>query len=278
MSLYSDTIQVSHLSFAAIFICIGIGFYFIKKVINKEPGPGYWSLAFILNSLGFTFWSGIIPLLPWQYFLIGEIFHISGFLSLVCGVYRFTENEYKRWNAYAAGIFMAFWLVTVVMFPSHRDLSTMVLRILRSFLFLVSGMIILHKMPRKEIVGRRLAGISLVLWGVYVIVYGFIRIDALRDFIFGILVGFQVLAAFGLLAMLVDRIRMRAEENEKRVIQLEKLLPICAYCKKIRDKNNHWHVIESYIEERTSSQFSHGICPDCLKKNFPEYVSKMKVK
>jgi sigma-B regulation protein RsbU (phosphoserine phosphatase) len=48
-----------------------------------------------------------------------------------------------------------------------------------------------------------------------------------------------------------------------KVKQLQGLLPICAYCKKIRDDRNYWQQVESYITSHSEAQFSHGICPDC---------------
>lgn len=48
-----------------------------------------------------------------------------------------------------------------------------------------------------------------------------------------------------------------------QVRQLEAFLPICGYCKKIRDDGNYWQQIESYINARTGTDFSHSICPDC---------------
>jgi hypothetical protein len=270
--------EVSYLGFAAIFFCIGVGFLFMKKVAKMEAGPGFWAVTFFLNSAGFILWSGVVPLPLWQYFLFGEMLHFSGFLFLLYGVYRFLDNRFKLWNMYVVGSLLMTWLILVLQFRVHPEEVTLLIRILRSLVFLSAGAIILLRMNTGETVGRWLAGISLILWAVYVVVYGFIRIDALRDFIFGLLVGFQVFAAFGLAVMVMDRIRLRAEENERRVTQLEKLLPICSYCKKIRDKNNGWHVIETYIEERTDSQFSHGICPECLGKHFPDYAEKILTK
>ncbi len=48
-----------------------------------------------------------------------------------------------------------------------------------------------------------------------------------------------------------------------QVRQLEAFLPICGYCKKIRDDRNYWQQIESYINARTGTDFSHSVCPDC---------------
>ncbi len=52
---------------------------------------------------------------------------------------------------------------------------------------------------------------------------------------------------------------------------LKGLIPICASCKKIRDDQGFWHAVEVYIRDRTDAQFSHGICPDCAKKIYPEF-------
>jgi len=40
-------------------------------------------------------------------------------------------------------------------------------------------------------------------------------------------------------------------------------VPICSYCKKIRDDKGYWNILEAYIQERTEARFSHGICPEC---------------
>jgi hypothetical protein len=56
------------------------------------------------------------------------------------------------------------------------------------------------------------------------------------------------------------------EATLARVKQLEGIIPICAYCKKIRDDQDGWHGLEKYITEHSEALFSHGICPDCFEK------------
>ena len=60
------------------------------------------------------------------------------------------------------------------------------------------------------------------------------------------------------------------EESLAKVRQLEGLLPICAGCKKIRDDKGYWQQIEGYISAHSKAVFSHGICPECMKKLYPE--------
>jgi PleD family two-component response regulator len=61
------------------------------------------------------------------------------------------------------------------------------------------------------------------------------------------------------------------EEALANVRTLSGLIPICSYCKKIRNTEGDWEKLESYIREHTNSDFSHGICPDCSKAHFPQY-------
>jgi DNA-binding response OmpR family regulator len=53
---------------------------------------------------------------------------------------------------------------------------------------------------------------------------------------------------------------------------LQGILPICSFCKKIRDDQGYWSQVEGYISKHTDAQFSHGICPECLKQHYPEFA------
>ena len=59
------------------------------------------------------------------------------------------------------------------------------------------------------------------------------------------------------------------QEALARVKTLHCLLPICAWCKKIRDDNGYWHQVEVYMKEHAGADFSHGICPECAEKRKP---------
>lgn len=65
--------------------------------------------------------------------------------------------------------------------------------------------------------------------------------------------------------MLASRVR-DLEEALAQVKLLRGLMPICSYCKSIRDDNNYWQQIESYLAEHSEAQFSHGICPTCYQR------------
>ena len=86
-------------------------------------------------------------------------------------------------------------------------------------------------------------------------------------------VGVQMLE---LQRVLADRVK-ELEEAISQVKQLQGLLPICSYCKKIRDEQNYWQRVESYLSEHSQVVFSHGICPDCYRTVVKPQLSERKL-
>ena len=61
------------------------------------------------------------------------------------------------------------------------------------------------------------------------------------------------------------------EQALKEIKTLRGIVPICANCKKIRDDEGYWSQVEVYVQNHTEAKFSHGICPGCAKKLYPEF-------
>ncbi len=88
----------------------------------------------------------------------------------------------------------------------------------------------------------------------------------------------------GISAIERDITARKREENERlklireltdalaKIKTLKGLLPICASCKKIRDDGGYWQKVELYISSHTDAEFTHGICPDCMDRLYPEYT------
>lgn len=80
--------------------------------------------------------------------------------------------------------------------------------------------------------------------------------------------------------------RKQAEEEREQLVRelqaalaevktLRSILPVCSYCRKVRDDENYWHSVENYIALHTNTRFSHGICPDCLKTELEPQIARM---
>jgi two-component system, cell cycle sensor histidine kinase and response regulator CckA len=92
----------------------------------------------------------------------------------------------------------------------------------------------------------------------------------------------------GISAIERDITRRRREERERlrlidelkdalqKIKTLKGLLPICASCKKIRDDHGYWERVETYISKHTQAEFTHGICPECRDRLYPEYSLHIK--
>ena len=68
--------------------------------------------------------------------------------------------------------------------------------------------------------------------------------------------------------------KLELKEVLSQVKILSGFLPICSSCKKIRDDNGYWNKIETYIRNHSEAEFTHGICPGCAEKDYPELYSK----
>jgi phosphoserine phosphatase RsbU/P len=79
----------------------------------------------------------------------------------------------------------------------------------------------------------------------------------------------------GLQKALTDRLGA-LEDALAQVKTLQGLLPMCAWCKKVRKDGNYWQQVESYVSERTDARFSHSICPDCRAKHVAPELERLR--
>ena len=88
----------------------------------------------------------------------------------------------------------------------------------------------------------------------------------------------RVRAGFRILE-LQEGLTKRVVELEAALLQIKQLrglLPICSYCKKIRDDGNYWHQVEAYLSEHADMKFSHGVCPHCFEKELVPQLAALK--
>ncbi|MDP8246321.1 MAG: two-component regulator propeller domain-containing protein [Candidatus Hinthialibacter antarcticus] len=68
-----------------------------------------------------------------------------------------------------------------------------------------------------------------------------------------------------------EELKNEVEEQIARLKILSGLMPICSYCKKVRDDTGYWNQVEAYIQAHSQAEFSHGICPECMEEHFSEF-------
>ncbi len=92
-----------------------------------------------------------------------------------------------------------------------------------------------------------------------------------RELIARVAVGQRMVVLQETLAARIEELGRALEE----IKTLRGILPICANCKKIRDDQGYWQQVEVYVHDHTDAQFSHGICPDCLRKLYPDMIDEL---
>lgn len=78
---------------------------------------------------------------------------------------------------------------------------------------------------------------------------------------------------------LQQNLECKVKELENALAQVKKLqgiLPICSYCKNVRDDQNYWQEVESYVTEHSEAQFSHSVCPDCYARELEPQMELMR--
>jgi hypothetical protein len=134
-----------------------------------------------------------------------------------------------------------------------------------SFFYLVPVVFLaLWSSPKQSLAVLRIAAFSSILVGA-----GFV-LSPPGDFWHAVGNRAYALLVIGATVML-SVARKRAEEDVK---VLHGLLPICCYCKRIRDDKGYWQQVERYIAERSEADFSHGMCPECGPKHFPDVYAQ----
>jgi hypothetical protein len=74
-----------------------------------------------------------------------------------------------------------------------------------------------------------------------------------------------------------ENIIKELQNSLEEIKTLRGILPICTNCKKIRDDKGYWHQLEMYFREHSQTDFSHGICPECMKKLYPNFSKKKSI-
>jgi hypothetical protein len=79
------------------------------------------------------------------------------------------------------------------------------------------------------------------------------------------------IAVFCAFCYLVHKVVVQNRALEQEIRTLQGILPICSFCKRIRNAEGTWESLEGYITKRSEAEFSHSVCPQCAKENYPDF-------
>jgi hypothetical protein len=136
-----------------------------------------------------------------------------------------------------------------------------------------SARIVTHGGERLSVSDRHLADLG---WQLFMVDHGISAGSRLVDLALGSIVLYSVLllAVTAFLTYLFRRFRRDLDAAFAQIKTLRGIIPICANCKKIRDDRGYWNQLETYISKHSDADLSHGICPECVAKLYPDFKPK----
>ena len=91
-----------------------------------------------------------------------------------------------------------------------------------------------------------------------------------------VFISINICITVGVIILNAQGLEYELKMSIEEIRALRGILPICAGCKKIRDDQGYWNQIESYFQEHSDIEFSHSLCPDCMKDIYPDFYEKYK--
>jgi hypothetical protein len=271
-------IFVSGVTSMFLFVCM----VYIRQKQKTYDGFLQWIFSSLINAAGMILLSqrGV-----WPDFLTVVIANTCLILSIVLinvGLSRFAGLQ-PRTKLYLLSMLLflaAFWGFTYAL-PS-LTFRIIVFSGFQSALSVIAAILIYRDLPRvlpQKNYGLFWFFILFAAWPVWRIISSFVisekPVDLMKSGFFHQLTFLGSIEAYiimniGLIIINAQRVEQEMVNVKNEIKTITDFIPICATCKKIRDDKGSWNQLEVYLSKHADIEFSHGICPECMQKSYPE--------
>jgi len=289
-------LDIKTLIFVAVLVSLiyGIGLSLYRTHQKTFPGFSFWIASFFLLSLGY------ISLLIRDFaplflsVIVGNSLFALGALFMLDGVYRFTRGYRLRALHYSSlAVFVILISLFYFIYP-NIVIRTLIIGVYAGAIAFVIAWVLITSAPESSSKFHYAAATLIGAFALALVILPTFVSSPPGDDIFRMgnryaiyyLTALVFEIGWGVCLLMINNQRLEDElhharrklvESNKQLekavrdkITLTGLLPICAHCKKIRDDQGYWNHVESYIKSHSEADFSHGICPECARKNYPE--------
>ncbi|MDQ1240094.1 MAG: hypothetical protein QG577_2280 [Thermodesulfobacteriota bacterium] len=278
------------------FLALTMAFFYASH--KTFPGFGHWTFGGSLIAFGYLMMvlRGIVPV-SLSIVLVNVAVPLSAVFYLD-GMRRFLDLSEISRGWYAVPAVSA--LMSVVTFYTSDSAAwrSFFTSLAFSVPHLLTSALVFSDYPKTKslfylIIGTEMALASTVLmaraiWGFTVPDFQLMMVSPVEAGFFISLMVLQIVITVSFIMLNAERsnrdlqlaeaaVRGNLEKLEKALAEvktLQGILPICANCKKIRDDRGDWVPMEAYVRDRTDADFSHGICPTCAKKLYPQFYKE----
>ena len=271
-------------------------FQFSRKTY---PGFGFWIWGVALNGLTYIglVLRGTIPL-ELSVFLTNTFWALTGLLFLD-GLRRFLGFAKLPAWIYAVPLVVAIHAVATFYYFDSGAWRSLVLSVVFSITHGLTAWLSLREYFKIKSVFLLILGLETSLATLVIMCRAFLNLTVANFefmvsldselFFFIAFVVLELVICFSFILLNAEwferdllitqsALKSNVQELEKTLAEiktLKGLLPICSSCKKIRDDSNNWVQMEVYVRDRTDADFSHGICPDCVRKLYPDFADSL---
>jgi len=259
--------------------------FYVYTTRKTYAGFIQWTTASILIgiAMGLISYRNILP--DFFSILLANLLIVAGIGFVARGLELFTDKKPKNW------LFISISAVALVLFPCFTfyypsvNARVISLSAILAALFGYSGYMAFKDIPRlvKNRNSFLLASFGiLALWNLLRIVMTATS-DPIPDLMTAPIFHGITLTVFlcghitviiGLIILNFQKVELDLSAAIDEVKTLRGIVPICSSCKKIKDKNGSWSLVEEYVRAHSHAEFSHGMCPECMKKYYPDYADE----
>ena len=282
---YALDIRTLSLTSCVVSLILCICMFYVYRCRKTYSGFLQWAIAAILNALGMGFLSmrGLLPEFITIVIANTLVVGASGFIADGLGVFLGCTRRRGLFILIALSTFVLFIYCTY--YSPNTNARIVVISLMLSVLYGYSAYVVHRCIPRV------LSDRNLLLSSVFSIqalacmlrifptvfiegpIVDFMRPSILQGASFVVFLGGNIFVTIGLIVLNAQRVELDLQATMEEVKTLRGIIPICSSCKKIRSDAGIWHQIEVYIHDHSEAEFSHSICPECMKELYPEYTS-----
>lgn len=286
----SDYFDIRTLSFVSGIIAVTLWgcMFFVATTQKVYPGFMRWTLASLLNGIGLIGLSlrDILPDL--LTIVIANLLIIVFFVLVARGLIEFVGGGQKIWLDITPVVIITATFLYFTYYLPNVSARVVIISLLIAFLSGRSAFIIYRQVPLILFGTNRFLLASFIFMGGWFFVRTILTLifeNQILDFMSAsVLQGFSIMVVFvsnimivtGLIIINAQRLEYDLIKAKNEVKSLTGLLPICSNCKKIRDDTGYWQDVAVYVRDHSEAEFSHGICPECMERLYPEYSNRIR--
>jgi hypothetical protein len=272
-------------SIISLILCICM--IYVSWTRKTYNGFTQWTTASILYCFALAFMSfrNILP--DFISIIAANILLITGNVLIAYGLELFTKKTRRVWPYISLIISVVILFVYFTYLSPDVSARIIVVSTAIAILYGYSGYIVYRHVPRLiDDQNKFLVVVFSIqtLWLILRIVQTAFMERPIVDFInapafhgITVLLFFSgnIFLVIGLIVLNFQRVEFDLSTATAEIKTLRGIVPICSYCKNIRDDKGFWNQVDTYVTKHTEAEFSHSICPQCIAKHYPEYEDEI---